>query len=175
MNDKYADVVRYQNYMFLLKSLQCRSISSTIATKGLKACEERKTSAENRYLDWMLGYEFPKQSDLAGRMSGLVRRVGREELGLYILRQDVASVCKLLEARHLEPAVLSLRKRLDKHLGGPQSADTQELRLIESTWHSLKDRVVGMVAMLQDTARSVYQIPGGMDIGELGACFDRNA
>eukprot|EP01041_Mallomonas_annulata_P008196 gene8196-16851_t len=176
-NEKYSDFIRFQNYLFLVESFQCRTTSTATSPallKVLSVCYSRCTLAEKNYVTWMLSYEFPKQSELASRMSGLVQRVGKDELGLYIQRHDVLVVSSLLETKAMETSVVNLRKRLEKHLSGSASIDLQELKLFERVWSSLNDQVISMVSMLQDTARSVYQIPGGVNIETLESLFEKN-
>lgn len=87
-NDKYKEVVLIQNLNFLAAA------SQTFPTVAAVQClasfvaivEQGRLEAEERYVTWMVAYEFPTLSLLTKRMAGISARVRGEELALYIRR-----------------------------------------------------------------------------------------
>jgi hypothetical protein len=76
---------------------------------------QQVSECSQRYLHWMIEYEFSSLSALATRLEGVGSRVSDEELSLYIRRKDVLNVIKELESKTLETMVVNLKKRLEKH------------------------------------------------------------
>ena len=83
-NDKYADVIKLQNFYYFEHSL--KDLSTPSISKFAKFAAQQREEAEARYILWMVTYEFPSLSDLATRMEGVGSRVREEELALYIRR-----------------------------------------------------------------------------------------
>jgi hypothetical protein len=84
-NDKYCDVILIHNLEYLVESLTIRSEVTALSQLCVEAQQE-KEAAEQRYIKWMIAYEFPKYAGLAERITDLGRRATADQLGLYIRR-----------------------------------------------------------------------------------------
>lgn len=112
-SEKYADKVKITNCSFFLHAMSLLNVP-TLRTFVLNSNQQVHDSTV-RYLHWMVEYEFPSLSALAGRIEGVSNKVSDEELSLYIRRKDVLNVVKELEARTIDNMVSNLRKRVEKH------------------------------------------------------------
>ena len=87
-SEKYQDAILIQNLIFFERAIQSRAPSnlSEILSSLLAESRLKLVDAETRYLDWMIGYEFPAFASLSVRISGIEKRANREELSLYVRR-----------------------------------------------------------------------------------------
>ena len=79
-----------------------------------------RAGSEERYVHWMIAYELPGFAALADRMKSVGKRVSKDEMALFVRRQEVMKVAKDLEPKAFEAAVLSIRRRLAKHFKSPE-------------------------------------------------------
>jgi Exocyst complex component Sec3 len=103
LNDKYADVVRIQNFGFFANSVG--SMGVTALETLVSFASQQAKEAEARYVLWMVSYSFPQLSALMMRMDSVGSRVRDEELALYVRRKDVLSVVKELDIKALPPMI----------------------------------------------------------------------
>lgn len=112
-NDKYGDKIKITNLTYFVQMvppLQVDILESFVAN-----AQHQRAEAMQRYINWMVQYEFPALSALAVRLDGVGKKVNEEELSLYIRRKDVLNVVKELELKTLETMVSTMYKRLIKH------------------------------------------------------------
>lgn len=168
-SDKYADKVRIANLSFFLHALSGAAQTSALESFVQYATQQMRDSVV-RYLHWMVEYEFPSLSALAGRIEGVSSKVSDDELSLYIRRKDVLSVVKELEARTVDAMIASLRKRLEKHFKCDVDA---ELHLVDSLWLQLRERVVTILHKLETAATVSYQIVLEVGPRQVAQAFDK--
>lgn len=121
-SEKYADKMKIINYLFfhismtsLMNQHHHLAITLNILQPFLNYSLQQVSECSQRYLHWMIEYEFASLSALATRLDGVGSRVNDEELSLYIRRKDVLNVIKEMESKTLETMVVNLKKRLEKH------------------------------------------------------------
>ena len=153
LNDKYADIVRVQNFGFF--ALAVGPLGVPALEKFVTVAAQQRRDAEARYVLWMVSYSFPQLSALMARMDSVGTRVREDELALYVRRKDVVSVVKELDDRHLADSVGKMYKRLEKHC---LSADDNDLDLVAALWRKIRDRVSGILLQLEEAALASYQI-----------------
>ena len=153
LNDKYADVVRVQNFGFF--ALAVGPIGVPALEKFVNFAAQQRKEAETRYVLWMVSYSFPQLSALMARMDSVGTRVREEELALYVRRKDVVSVVGELDGKQLMDAVGKMYKRLEKHCA---SADDHDLDLVAALWKKIRDRVVSRLQSLEEAALVSYQL-----------------
>lgn len=112
-NEKYIDKIKIVNYGYFLHTIKPRKIN-VLDSYIINATIQYEESTQ-RYLNWMVSYEFPALANLAIRLDSIGKRVNEEELSLYIRRKDILNVIKELEMKTLETKVIILKKRLQKH------------------------------------------------------------
>ena len=120
---------------------------------------DERDAAEERYIRWMIQYEFSALSSIYSRMEGLGERVKMEELALYVRRKDVIVVVNELDAKKMENGISNMRHRMKKHV----SNDSEEMSvngqtLCQRTWEALGDRLRSVLVKLGDAAQASYQI-----------------
>jgi hypothetical protein len=95
-SEKYQDAILIQNLVFFEKAIQSRASSNLfeILSSLLSESHRKLIEAEVRYLDWMIGYEFPAFASLSTRIFGIEKRANREELSLYVRRYTVLLLLK---------------------------------------------------------------------------------
>jgi hypothetical protein len=153
LNEKYADVVRVQNFGFF--ALAVGPIGVPALEKFVNFAAQQRKDAEARYVLWMVSYSFPLLSALMARMDSVGARVREEELALYVRRKDVVSVVGELDGKQLVDAVGKMYKRLEKHCA---SADDHDLDLVAALWKKIRDRVVSRLQSLEEAALVSYQL-----------------
>jgi hypothetical protein len=153
LNDKYADVVRVQNFGFF--ALAVGPLGVPALEKFVTVAGQQRRDAEARYVLWMVSYSFPQLSALMARMDSVGTRVREEELALYVRRKDVVSVVKELDGRHLADSIGKMYKRLEKHC---LSTDDNDLDLVAALWRKIRDRVSSILHQLEEAALASYQI-----------------
>jgi hypothetical protein len=82
LNEKYADVAKIQNYTFFIETMKIRNIP--IFEPFLQQAIQIKTDALQRYLEWMLTYEFPILMDIGSKVELANSKIGRESGGLEL-------------------------------------------------------------------------------------------
>ena len=153
LNDKYADIVRVQNFGFFALAVSPLGVPSL--EKFVAVAAQQRRDAETRYVLWMVSYSFPQLSALMARMDSVGARVREDELALYVRRKDVVSVVKELGGRQLSDSIGKMFKRLEKHC---LSTDDSDLDLVAALWKKIRDRVVGILHQLEEAALASYQI-----------------
>lgn len=115
-SEKYCDKLKYMNFEYFIQSTS--AFEEPLLANFINVATQQVSDARSKYIQWMVQYEFPQLSQLAIRMDGVSvnSKVNEEELSLYIRRKDVLNVIKELELKTLETSVVTLRKRLDKHM-----------------------------------------------------------
>lgn len=139
---KYKDVLLLHNYGFFMETMGNRRTVGTVFDKYVSLAIVNKASAEERYVSWMISYEFPTMSSLADRIASIRGRVQNDELALYVprysvivtlckpllyrlmllfcCRKDVVKVFKDIDGKVLGASLVLMRKRLEKHCGATQ-------------------------------------------------------
>ena len=95
-------------------------------------------TAQQEYIIWMISYEFPGIGLLIDRMNSVGARVSKNELALFVWRQDVVKLAKDLEPKTMENSILNMRKRLRKHFESP---DLESLQIQGFIWVLLKAKL----------------------------------
>lgn len=127
-NEKYADKVKITNHRYFQLSVGQLNIP-TLQPFVAHAAQQFQESTQ-RYLQWMVEYEFSSLSLLAVRLDGVGGKVNDEELSLYIRRKDVLNVIKELEGKSLDSIVLNLNKRFEKHFRSEFDLVSSYLKII---------------------------------------------
>lgn len=153
-NEKYTDVVRMHNYMYLDKSMKALDVECL--QKYLALAGKGYTESESKYIQWMISYEFPSLIELSTRMDGIVNRVRDEELSLYIKRRDVLAAVKDLDPKKMEALIVSMRSRLLKHCYIPD--DTMNNEIVSVVWAKITSRMVSILTRIADVASVSYQM-----------------
>ena len=171
-NSKYKDIVLIHNFSYFTATIESfiNDKSSWGGSTGvhmtlrnlqpfLVFASDERDAAEERYIRWMIQYEFSALSSIYSRMEGLGERVKMEELALYVRRKDVIVVVNELDAKKMENGISNMRHRMKKHV----SNDSEEMSvngqtLCQRTWEALGDRLRSVLVKLGDAAQASYQI-----------------
>jgi hypothetical protein len=118
-NEKYQDAILIQNLSFFEATVNSRSTYSSYPALAvlLEEANQKLFEVEKHYLDWMISYEMPAFSALSIKIDGVEKRANKEELSIYVRRQDVIKVISSLTTKSVEGSLGVMRKRLDKHFG----------------------------------------------------------
>ena len=164
INSKYSDVVRITNLCYLERHLKpievsianpSNTCSTDVVQKFLLNCKKLSTTATERYIGWMIGYEFPSLASLTDRLISVSKRIRNEEITLYIRRHDVYIVVEEFDQRRVENGVKEVRKRIEKHFSSPD-LDSRALR--SELWTSVRDDVCHRLELLGSTLAIHYQL-----------------
>lgn len=169
-NEKYADIFKLQNYAFFEETLVNAQETFTSLKAFIDDAVEGRIENENKYILWMVTYEFPSLANLANRLEGVGRRVREEELALYIRRKDVLNVVRDLDIKKLESSVSTMRKRLEKHC---DSSEDSELQLVSKLWNKIKSKIVDIVQKLETAASVSYQLAVEVSPQVVSSTFDK--
>lgn len=167
-HEKYTDKIKITNLSFFRLALGRWNLVSL--QSFLASATQQVDECTARYIHWMVAYEFPSLSVLAARMDGVGNRVADEELSVYVRRKDVLGVINEMQHKTIETVVTNLRKRLEKHF---KSDFDNELRLVQSMWTRLKDRMVSILTKLETAATVSYQIQLEINPRKVVELFDK--
>jgi len=170
LNEKYSDVVKIHNFTFFVESMKQLDLPF-LDTYMTTASRERMESGE-KYIKWMVAYEFANLADLVTRMEGVGSRVREEELGLYVRRKDVQVVAKELDQhKFVDNGIKNMKKRLQKHFN---AVDYKDIGLLSIIWAKIKGRMLDIITRLDHIAQASYQISLSIDSKTIDKYFDQH-
>jgi len=198
-NPKYGDVSRISNLSYLVEALDIRGVrpQTTSHSSGKKSGNDLGPSfdvevlcsrsippsvdtflteiqailleAQQNYILWMISYEFPGISLLIERLNNAGSRVSKNELALFVRRQDVVKIAKDLDPKALLQNIFSLRRRLHKHFSSP---DLVSLDIESFIWAVMKTKLLKSLKRIHESADASFQVSFLPSITVIETAFD---
>jgi hypothetical protein len=126
---KYADVVRLENLHFFATTVGLRQQRMGAAGSALapyvKDAQAQFEACTQRYLCWMIDYQFPSLTAFFQRLEDLITKVGPADVHIHVakvnLQKEMEKNSRRTITEGLQNAYRRLRKHIsdDSHLFGP--------------------------------------------------------
>lgn len=119
-DQKYADVVRLENYHFFVQTMSPRQqclIGSDVLVSFIDQAQAAYEAAVQRYASWSLGYAFPEVTAFFGSIDDLIVKVGVGDVSIHVPKTALFKLTQ--EACSRKAIADSLRtafRRLRKHI-----------------------------------------------------------
>ena len=127
-------------------------------------------NGQQNYIIWTIGYEFPGVSLLIDRMNNVGGRINKNELALFVRRQDVIKLSKDLEPKFFEVSISKIKKRLKKHFN---SVELEPLQLQDFLWVLMKAKLSKSLKRIDESADASFQISFSKTIEIIDKLFDK--
>ncbi|CAM9396300.1 unnamed protein product [Discosporangium mesarthrocarpum] len=161
-NPKYADIVRLENYHFFSSSLKLLKVVPSIGDHITQA-EAQEELATARYLEWLVGYQFPQLTHFFARVEDLISSVGVANVAYQEPRRNLeASVRKHCDLKSISEGLKSTHQRMVKHL-------SKEGHLLGPLWDKLSDTLFAMFSRYEELCSMCYHYtldPSASDVKE---------
>eukprot|EP00903_Cladosiphon_okamuranus_P005971 g5895.t1 len=148
-NPKYEHMVRLENYHFFAATI--RPLKVQVLHEYVEQAESLQELATTRYLEWLVGYQFPALTQFFARVEELVVTVGVGDVTYHEPRRNLESTLKKQgDMKVLSEGLRATHQRMVKHV-------TREGQLLGPLWAKLSDTLFAMFSRYEELCTMCYQ------------------
>ncbi|CBJ27024.1 conserved unknown protein [Ectocarpus siliculosus] len=148
-NPKYEHMVRLENYHFFAATM--RPLKVQVLSEYVEQADKLEEVSTTRYLEWLVGYQFPVLTQFFAKVEDLVMTVGAADVTYHEPKRNLEATLKRQgDMKVISEGLKATHQRMVKHV-------TKEGQLLGPLWAKLSDTLFAMFSRYEELCTLCYQ------------------